>query len=158
MDWAVNFLAIGTAMFATGRIATRFGLAVTLALVPIVIVAGLLVVAMAPMIWVVVGLQVVRRAGNYAITRPGREMLFTVVDRETRFKAKPFIDIVVYRGGDMVTAWAFTGLTQGVGLGLGAVAAVGAGIAAIWAAVGAYLGRAYQRDRAEPEAKAAEYA
>ena len=158
MDWAVNFLAIGTAMFATGRIATRFGLAVTLALVPVVIVAGLLVVAMAPMIWVVVGLQVVRRAGNYAITRPGREMLFTVVDRETRFKAKPFIDIVVYRGGDMVTAWAFTGLTQGVGLGLGAVAAVGAGIAAIWAAVGAYLGRSYQRDHAEPESKAAEYA
>jgi AAA family ATP:ADP antiporter len=158
MDWAVNFLAIGTAMFATGRIATRFGLAVTLALVPVVIVAGLLVVAMAPMIWVVVGLQVVRRAGNYAITRPGREMLYTVVDRETRFKAKPFIDIVVYRGGDMVTAWAFTGLTQGVGLGLGAVAAVGAGIAAIWAAVGAYLGRAYQRNHVEPEAKAAEYA
>ena len=58
----------------------------------------------------------------------------------------------------MVTAWAFTGLTQGVGLGLGAVAAVGAGIAAIWAAVGAYLGRAYQRDRAEPESKVAEYA
>ncbi|SVC20528.1 uncharacterized protein METZ01_LOCUS273382, partial [marine metagenome] len=158
MDWAVNFLAIGTAMFATGRIATRFGLAVTLALVPVVIVAGLLVVAMAPMIWVVVGLQVVRRAGNYAITRPGREMLFTVVDRETRFKAKPFIDIVVYRGGDMVTAWAFTGLTQGLGLGLGAVAAVGAGIAAIWAAVGGYLGRAYRQNHSEPEKKAAEYA
>ncbi len=158
MDWAVNFLAIGTAMFATGRIATRFGLAVTLALVPVAIVAGLLVVAMAPMIWVVVGLQVVRRAGNYAITRPGREMLYTVVDRETRFKAKPFIDIVVYRGGDMVTAWVFTGLTQGLGLGLGAVAGVGAMIASLWAGVGVYLGRSYQRNHAEPESKAAEYA
>jgi len=158
MDWAVNFLAIGTAMFATGRIATRFGLAVTLALVPVVIVAGLLVVAMAPMIWVVVALQVVRRAGNYAVTRPGREMLYTVVDRETRFKAKPFIDIVVYRGGDMVTAWVFTGLTQGLGLGLGAVAGIGAMIASVWAGVGAYLGRSYQRNHAEPEAKAAEYA
>ena len=158
MDLAVNFLAIGTAMFATGRIATRFGLAVTLALVPVAIVAGLLVVAMAPMIWVVVGLQVVRRAGNYAITRPGREMLFTVVDRETRFKAKPFIDIVVYRGGDMVTAWAFTGLTQGLGLGLGAVAAIGAGIAAIWAAVAGYLGRAYRQNHSKPGTKAAEYA
>lgn len=158
MDWAVNFLAIGTAMFATGRIATRFGLAVTLALVPVVIVAGLLVVAMAPMIWVVVALQVVRRAGNYAVTRPGREMLYTVVDRETRFKAKPFIDIVVYRGGDMVTAWVFTGLTQGLGLGLGAVAGIGAMIAGVWAGVGAYLGRSYQRNHAEPEAKAAEYA
>ena len=122
MDLAVNILGVATAMFATSRIATKFGLAVTLALVPIVIVAGLLVVAMAPMLWVVVGLQIIRRAGNYSITRPAREMLFTVVDRESRFKAKSVIDIVVYRGGDMITAWAFTGLTQGLGLGLGAVA------------------------------------
>ena len=57
-----------------------------------------------------------------ALRRPGREMLFTAVDRESRFKAKSVIDIVVYRGGDMITAWVFTGLTQGLGLGLGAVA------------------------------------
>lgn len=143
MDLAVNILAIGTAIFATGRLASRFGMAVTLTLVPVVIVAGLLVVAFNPMLWVVVGLQIVRRAGNYAITRPAREMLFTAVDRETRFKAKSVIDVVVYRGGDMVTAWAFTGLTQGLGLGLGAVAAIGAGIAALWAATGAMLGRKY---------------
>ncbi len=143
MDLAVNILTIGTAMFCTSRLATRFGLAVTLALVPLIIVAGLLVVAMAPMIWVVVGLQVVRRAGNYGITRPGREMLFTVVDRESRFKAKSVIDIVVYRGGDMITAWAFTGLTQGLGLGLGAVAFVGTLIAGVWAFVGHSLGRTY---------------
>jgi len=98
---------------------------------------------MAPMIWVVVGLQIVRRAGNYGITRPGREMLFTAVDRESRFKAKSVIDIVVYRGGDMITAWAFTGLTQGLGLGLGAVAFLGALIAGIWAFVGRSLGRTY---------------
>jgi len=148
MDFAVNTLAIGTAMFGTGRIATRFGLAVTLALVPVVIVAGLLVVAMAPMIGVVVGLQIVRRAGNYAITRPGREMLFTHVDRESRFKAKSVIDIVVYRGGDAATAWVFTGLTQGLGLGLAAVAVIGAGIAALWALVAARLGRAYGQEHA----------
>jgi AAA family ATP:ADP antiporter len=145
MDLAVNILGIGTAMFGTSRLTTRFGLAVTLALVPVVIVAGLLVVAAAPMLWVVIGLQVVRRAGNYSITRPGREMLFTVVDREARFKAKSVIDIVVYRGGDTLTAWAFTGLTQGLGLGLGAVAIVGAGIAAIWAFLAGMLGRAYAR-------------
>jgi AAA family ATP:ADP antiporter len=115
-----------------------------LTLVPVVIVAGLLVVAMAPMIWVVIGLQIVRRAGNYAITRPGREMLFTVVDRETRFKAKSVIDNVVYRGGDVVAAWGFTGLTQGLGLGLGAVAGVGAAIAAIWAVAARFLGRSYE--------------
>ena len=71
-------------------------------------------------------------------------MLFTVVDRETRFKAKSVIDIVVYRGGDAITAWAFTGLTAGFGIGLGAVAAVGAGIAAVWVGVAVYLGRSYE--------------
>ncbi len=152
MDLAVNLLSIGTAMFVTGRLTTRFGLAWTLALVPIVIVAGLFVVAMAPMLWVVIGLQCVRRAGNYAITRPGREMLFTVVDRETRFKAKSVIDNVVYRGGDVVAAWGFTGLTQGLGLGLGAVAAVGGGIAAIWAMAATYLGRHYEQTHVAPVA------
>jgi AAA family ATP:ADP antiporter len=149
MDFAVNILTIGTAMFCTSRLATRFGLAVTLAFVPVIIVAGLLVVAMAPMIWVVVGLQIVRRAGNYGITRPGREMLFTVVDRESRFKAKSVIDIVVYRGGDMITAWAFTGLTQGLGLGLGAVAFVGTVIAGVWTLVGYFLGRTYDRSHSD---------
>lgn len=150
IDTAVNLLTIGTAMFVTGRLTTKFGLAWTLALVPVVIIAGLLVVSVAPMLWVVVGLQCVRRAGNYAITRPGREMLFTVVDRETRFKAKSVIDNVVYRGGDVVAAWGFTGLTQGLGLGLGPVAAVGAGIAAIWALVARYLGRRYEQAHVEP--------
>lgn len=145
IDLAVNSLAIVTSMFLTGRIATRFGMASTLALVPALIVTGMLVVAVWPVIAVVAGLQVARRAGNYAITRPGREMLFTAVDREARFKAKPVIDIVLYRGGDMLTAWAFTGLTTGLGLGLAAVAVVGAFIAAAWAVVGIYLGRSYER-------------
>ena len=152
IDLAVNILAIVTAVFATGRIATKFGMPTTLALIPVLIIAGLLIVAVAPVISVVAGLQIARRAGNYAITRPGREMLFTVVDRETRFKAKPVIDIVVYRGGDMVNAWAFTALTTGLGLGLGAVAAVGAGIAAVWAVVGVYLGRSYHRTAAAADA------
>ncbi len=149
MDLAVNILAVGTAMFGTSRLTTRFGLTTTLVLVPVLIVFGLLVVAIAPMISVVVGLQVIRRAGNYAITRPGREMLFTIVDRETRFKAKSVIDIVVYRGGDAATAWAFTGLTQGLGLGLGAVAAVGSGIAVLWALVALFLGRRYTKARSD---------
>jgi len=95
---------------------------------------------------VLIGLQVVRRAGNYAITRPGREMLFTIVDAETRFKAKPVIDIVVYRGGDVATAWLYTALTATVGLGLAGIAIVSAVICAAWAAAGAYLGRKYERN------------
>ncbi len=144
MDLVVNTLTILTAFFVTGRIASRFGVGATLACVPVVICAGMLMLAAAPMVAVVVALQVVRRAGNYAITRPGREMLFTAVDRETRFKAKPVIDIVVYRGGDTLNAWAFTALTQGLGLGLGAVAVVGAVIAAIWGATGLYLGKVFR--------------
>ncbi len=99
MDLVVNTLAILTALFATGRLANRFGLAVTLALIPVIMVFGWVAVGLAPGLALLIGLQIVRRAGNYAITRPGREMLFTGVDRETRFKTKPVIDIVVYRGG-----------------------------------------------------------
>ena len=146
MDLAVNILAISTGLFATGRIVTKFGMPATIAMVPIMICIGLLVLAISPLLGVVMVLQVIRRAGNYAVTRPAREMLFTLVNQETRFKAKPVIDIVAYRGGDMLTAWLFTGLTQGLGLGLGAVAAVGAGIASLWAIVGIYLGKWFERN------------
>ena len=146
MDLAVNILAISTGLFATSRIVTKFGMPITIAMVPIMICIGLLVLAISPLLGVVVVLQVIRRAGNYAVTRPAREMLFTLVNQETRFKAKPVIDIVAYRGGDMLTAWLFTGLTQGLGLGLAAVAAVGAGIASLWALVGIYLGKWFERD------------
>jgi AAA family ATP:ADP antiporter len=146
MDLAVNILAISTGLFATSRIVTKFGMPITIAMVPIMICIGLVVLAILPLLGVVVVLQVIRRAGNYAVTRPAREMLFTLVTQETRFKAKPVIDIVAYRGGDMLTAWLFTGLTQGLGLGLAAVAAVGAGIASLWALVGIYLGKRFERN------------
>jgi AAA family ATP:ADP antiporter len=146
MDLAVNILAISTGLFATGRIVTKFGMPATIAMIPIIICIGLLVLAISPLLGVVMILQIIRRAGNYAVTRPAREMLFTLVNQETRFKAKPVIDIVAYRGGDMLTAWLFTGLTQGLGLGLAAVAAVGAGIASLWALVGVYLGKWFERD------------
>jgi len=144
INLTINLLAIGTAMFATGRIATRFGLATTLALVPIAVAIGFLVVAVNPVLAVITVTWVVLKAGNYSITRPGREMLYTLVSREERFKAKPVIDIVVYRGGDTIAGWSFTGLTMGLGLGMGGVAIVGALIAVAWAAVGVYLGRKYE--------------
>ena len=152
MDLAVNSLAIFTALFATGRLATRCGLAVTLALVPVIMVFGWLAVAAAPGLLVLIGLQIVRRAGNYAITKPGREMLFTGVSRDTRYKTKPVIDIVVYRGGDVVAGWTYTALAQGIGLGLGAIALAAAAIAVAWALVGVFLGNRHDRaERSEPE-------
>jgi len=143
VDFVVNCLTFAIGMFATGRIVTRFGMPFTLAIVPLFVAIGLLILAVAPLLTVLLAFQVGRRAGNYAITRPGREMLFTAVDRETRFKAKPVIDIAVYRGGDAVSSIAFAGLTDGLGLGLGAVAAVGAGIASVWALLGRYLGNKF---------------
>ncbi len=149
IDLAVNSLALVTAFFATGRLATRVGMAATLALIPALMVGGWIVVALSPVLAVLIGLQVVRRAGNYAITRPGREMLFTIVDADTRFKAKPVIDIVVYRGGDVATAWLYTALTATLGWGLAGVAVFAAIVAAVWAAAGTWLGRSY--DQAEEQ-------
>jgi len=148
IDWSTNILTFGLAFFATGRLVTRFGMATALPLIPVLMIAGLLILALAPVLAVLIALQVGRRAGNYAVTRPAREMLFTGVNREARFKAKPVIDIVVYRGGDTVTAWLFTGLTQGLGLGLAAVALAGCAIAGLWAAAGLYLGRWFDRHHA----------
>jgi AAA family ATP:ADP antiporter len=145
IDLAVNSLAAIIALFATGRLATKFGMPTTLALVPALMVFGWLVVAINPALFVLIGLQIARRAGNYAITRPAREMLFTIVDTETRFKAKPVIDIVVYRGGDVLNAWLYTAITATFGLGLAGVALVSAVICATWAGAGVYLGRKYDR-------------
>ncbi len=149
IDWVVNVLTFTIAFFATSRIVKKIGMGYTLALMPIIVCAGILILAFAPIIVVLLALQVTRRAGNYAVTKPAREMLFTEVDKETRFKAKPVIDVVVYRGGDMATAWLFTGLTEGLGLGFTAVGVIGGAIAAIWAGVGLWMGKFYNRKKAE---------
>jgi len=141
MDLATNLLTILAGLFLTSRIATRFGIGITLAILPFVVLIGMLSIILVPLLAVVVGLQIFRRGGNYAITRPAREMLFTYVDQETRFKAKQVIDVVVYRGGDVFWAWGFTFLTTAIGLGIAGVAAVGALIAGVWTALGLYLGR-----------------
>jgi AAA family ATP:ADP antiporter len=148
----VNILTFGLGLFATSRIVKRLGMPVTLALVPLFMCAALLILAFAPILTVLLALQVARQAGNYGITRPAREMLFTNVDRETRFKSKPVIDVAVYRGGDALSSSAFAYLTDHIGLSLGIMAAIGAGIAAIWGTAGVYLGRAFGRQSAIAEA------
>lgn len=149
IDLVANSLAILTAIFATGRLTTRFGMANTLALIPVLMIGGWLIVAAVPLLTVLIGLQIARKAGNYAVTKPGREMLFTLVDTETRYKAKPVIDIVVYRGGDMVTAWLHTVLRETLAFGLSGVAIIAAVIAGVWAMAGVYLGRTYNQARDE---------
>ena len=98
-----------------------------------------------------IGAWVVLKAGNYSITRPGREMLYTLVSREDRFKTKQVVDIVVYRGGDVLASWAFALLTTTIGLGMGPIAIIGAGIAILWAYVGLRLGTTYDSAPAPSE-------
>ena len=147
IDLIVNILAIVTAIFFTSRITTRFGMPATLALIPTIMILGWIVVAISPILLFLIGLQIIRRAGNYSITKPGREMLFTLVDNEARYKVKPVIDIVVYRGGDMLTAWFYTFLTATIGLGLSGISIIATIIASFWALTGLYLGNRYSIQR-----------
>lgn len=149
-DAVVNTLTYLLAFFVTGRLVTKMGMPVALMAVPAVLIFGMAILAFSPVLIAAVTMHVALRAGNYGLTRPAREMLFTVVDREDRFKAKPVIDIVAYRGGDVIMAWFYTALSTGIGLGLGAIAGVGALVAIVWAFVGLKLGRAFDhRDKPE---------
>jgi len=149
IDLAVNSITFIIGLFVTGRLATRVGMPSTLALIPVFMVGGWVLVALSPVLAVLAGLQIARRAGNYAITRPGREMLFTAVDADTRYKAKPVIDVVVYRGGDMLTAWFYTFLTTSLAFGTAGVAVIAAIVAGVWAGAGIMLGRRYDHKEAQ---------
>jgi AAA family ATP:ADP antiporter len=158
IELVTNALTLLTAAFITSRIVTKLGMPVALGLVPALVAIGVLVLVAAPLLITLAAFQILRRVGNYAITRPSREMLFTIVNREERFKAKPVIDIVLYRGGDMLTAWLFTGLSAGLGLGLASIAVVISLVAGVWTAVAVYLGRRFDRTApaaAPPEAATA---
>jgi AAA family ATP:ADP antiporter len=97
--------AVFAALFLTGRLVRWLGLPWTLALVPLLLCLGFMALAVSPVLVVLVVVQVIRRAGNYAIMRPSREMLYVVLGKEEKYKAKNFIDTTVYRGGDAVSAW-----------------------------------------------------
>ncbi|MEJ2515030.1 MAG: MFS transporter [Gammaproteobacteria bacterium] len=144
MDLAVNVLAVTTQLFLTGRFVRRLGLGAALALVPALMVAGFLALWALPVLAVLVLVQVGRRAAHYAVLRPAREMLFTVVSPREKYKAKNFIDTVVYRGGDAVSGWFYAGLA-GAGMGPGAVALVAVPLAGAWLWSGLRLGRAQAR-------------
>jgi AAA family ATP:ADP antiporter len=140
VDLGVNVLTLVVQLFLTGRILKRFGVATTLALLPVFSVLGFGTIALIPTLSSVVGFQLLRRAGNFAIARPTREVLFTVLPREDRYKAKSFIDTVVYRLGDQIGAWSFA-LLSFLGLGLTQVSIVAAVISALWLINGLWLGR-----------------
>ena len=140
IDFAVNALTLICQLFVVGRLIGRFGVGFALTLLPIVAVAGFFAIGLMPTLTVLVVFQVIRRAGEYAITRPTREILFTVLNREEKYKSKNFIDTVVFRGGDAVSGWLFEGLRI-IGLGFAGIAFVAMPIALLWAGTGWWLGR-----------------
>ena len=141
IDLLVNALTIAIQLFLTGRIMQRAGIGTTLAALPLLLAAGFATLTAAPTIAVLITVQVLRRAGNYGITRPAREVLFTSIGRAARYKAKNFIDTLVYRGGDALAGWLFAGL-KAAGLGLGGIALLAVPLAVIWGWLGYRLGRA----------------
>ncbi|MDH0618766.1 NTP/NDP exchange transporter [Pseudomonas fulva] len=139
IDAIVQALAILTQLFLTGRLARRLGVRVLLVAVPLAMAAGFVCLALSPVFVLFVIVMVVRRAGEYALVRPGREMLFTVVSAEDKYKAKNFIDTVVYRGGDAVSGWIKRGLDL-IGDHPQVAMLIGATLAVSWAATGHWLG------------------
>ncbi|MDZ4347327.1 MAG: MFS transporter [Candidatus Binatia bacterium] len=140
VDLWVNVLTLGAQLFLTGRVLRWFGVALTLAALPLLSIIGFGALALAPTVAVLVVYQVVRRAGNFAFARPTREVLFTVVPREDKYKAKSFIDTVVYRLGDQVGAWSYAGLGL-LGMGMTGIAIVAVPISLLWLLNGLWLGR-----------------
>ena len=151
IDLAVNGLTILFQVLVTGHVMRRLGVATALASIPALLACGFMVLAVTPLLPVLILTQIVRRAGNYALTKPAREVLFTVVDRESKYKAKNFIDTLVYRGGDALSGWLFAAL-KGLGLGLSGIAWIAVPLALSWMMIGILLGKA-QRDKALQGAK-----
>ncbi len=151
IDLTVALLTIGVQCLATGRLIARFGVGAMLAFLPLLTLAGFLLLAAAPTLAVLVAFQAGRRAANFALAKPAREVLFTVIGREQKYKAKNVLDTVVYRGGDALSGWAFAGLTA-LGLGLPAIALVTVPVAGLWLVLGLGLGRAQDRRAAQTSA------
>jgi AAA family ATP:ADP antiporter len=144
VDLAVNTLALAVQLFLTARLTKRLGTGWMLALMPLFSLAGFALLGAAPTLAVLVAVGVTRRAGEFALSKPVREALYTVVSREDRYKAKSFTDTVVYRGGDALASSAF-GALQKAGIGLSGLAWAALPVAAGWLAVSFWLGRASAR-------------
>ena len=147
IDFVVQAGALLSQLFLTGRLAQRLGLRTLLAIVPFLMCIGFVGLALAPSFAMLVTLMIIRRIGEYAFVRPGREMLFAPLDAESKYKAKNVIDTVVYRAGDAVSGWAKSALDM-LGQGVGLVAIVGALCALLWGYLGWKLGR--QTDQRAP--------
>jgi ATP:ADP antiporter, AAA family len=153
IDWIVQSITILAQLFITGRIASRLGLVVLLTIIPVAIFFGFVALAIWNTFMVLAIVIVLRRSGEYAFVRPGREMLWTPMSKETKYKAKNFVDVPVYRGADAAVAQLQRAI-EGAGFGVQTAALLGALAAAIWAVNGWWLGRRYD-SAAQPASEVA---
>lgn len=144
VDLAVGVLTLVVQAFATGKLIARFGVGAALCLLPLVFAAGFAVLAAAPMLAVVIAFQALQRTANFAVSNPAREMLFTVVARGEKYKAKNVIDILAVRGADAAGGWLFAAL-RSLGMELRAISLVAIPVAAVCLALGVALGRAQEK-------------
>ncbi|KYF62555.1 MFS transporter [Sorangium cellulosum] len=151
IDLTVNVITILVQVLVTGRLMTRVGLGVALAVVPVVTGVGFAALAAQPTIWMIAAFQGLRRAIHYAVDRPAREILFTVVAREEKYKAKSFIDTVAFRGGDAASAWVLSGLSA-LGVKAAGLSLMMLPVAGGWVLLSRYLARR-QAERARGEGR-----
>jgi AAA family ATP:ADP antiporter len=144
VDLAVGLLTIAVQFFATGKLIARFGVGAALALLPLVFAAGFAALAAAPVLAVLIAFQALQRTANFAISNPAREVLFTVVARDEKYKAKNVIDIVAVRGADAAGGWFFTAL-RSLGMEIRSTSLVAIALAAACLGLAAALGRAQER-------------
>ena len=141
---ATNAIALVAQLLIVKRVVGRFGIGVSLALMPIVSIAGFAVLAVNPTLAVVAILTVARRALGFGFAKPTTDMLYSVVTPEEKYKTKNFMDTAIYRGGDLVGTWSIRGL-QGLGMGISAISWIMLPFAALWTVVALWLGRDYRR-------------
>jgi AAA family ATP:ADP antiporter len=144
IDLATNILTLIFQLLVMGRLVPLIGLAWTLAVIPLLLAMGFLILSISPAVMVLIVVQVIRRAGNFAIMRPAREMLYVVLDRESKYKAKNFIDTAIYRGGDAVSSWVYAGM-KSMELSATNIALIAAPLALIWAWVAYRMGKWQQK-------------
>ena len=152
IDLAVNLLTLVTQLVATGQLLKRFGTGIAAGILPAVYVVGFLAIFFVPTLAVVLAAQIAQRWIHFAFANPARQVFYTVLGREEKYKAKNLIDVVIYRGSDALYGWVFDSL-QVLGLKLGTIALVAAPVAGAWLILSAALGRT-QEKRAQPGAPA----
>jgi AAA family ATP:ADP antiporter len=151
VDLFVNICSAIILIFGLGRVLPRFGVTASLLLTPVLMAGACLAIAVAPSFFLIQAGRATQRISQYAIARPSREVLFTVVDQQSKYKAKNVIDTTVYRFGDLSSAWMLAGL-RAAGFGLLGAMTFGIAVSAAWGAVAVALGRRYEALGGKPAA------